>query len=175
MPDKSKSCFNIKGEPLTEYNSESDAEKGADYAKNRYGHILNVYRCSKCGKWHLSPTKKSGKCFTKKGIPLIEYDSEADAKEGIIHAKKNYDSDLIPYKCSKCGKWHLSPRNRQTPSTTCYFCLDSEGNTKELYETEEIAEQRAKIIEEEQGIELRIYPCPYGLGYHLTKDIYGGW
>jgi len=41
-----------------------------------------------------------------------------------------------------------------------------------LYETEHGASQRAKILEAEQGIKLRVYPCPHDSGYHLTKDIW---
>jgi len=171
MTIKSRTCFNIKGEPLTEYSSEYKAEEGANYAKRQYGRILYPYQCSKCGEWHLSPVKK-GQCLNRKGEPLIEYESRDDAEEGIIYARENYESNLVPYFCKDCGKWHLAPQNRQTPSRTCEFCIDSSGKHKELYETEHGAAQRAKILEVEQGIKLRVYPCPHDSGYHLTKDIW---
>ena len=45
------------------------------------------------------------------------------------------------------------------------------GKHKELYETEEAAKTRAEIIEEEQGIKLKVYKCPSQDGWHLTKNI----
>jgi len=117
---------------------------------------------------------KSDTCFNQKnGEPLTEYISEYDAKQGAEYVKASYGHDLIPYRCSSCGKWHLSPRNRQTPSRICHFCKDSYGNSKDLYKTEEAAVQRAKIIEKEQGIKLKVYRCHYADGYHLTKNTRG--
>jgi len=115
--------------------------------------------------------EKSKSCFNKKGEPRAEYYSEYEAQSGADYEKITHGADLVPYKCSECDKWHLSPKNRQTPSITCNYCKDSKGNYKELYATEEIARQRAKILEEEQGIKLRIYPCDHNHGYHLTKNI----
>ena len=103
---------------------------------------------------------KSTTCFKKDGKPLSQYFSEYEARDGASHVKYKYGLDLAPYLCSKCGYWHLSPKERQTPSKECTYCTDSQGKRKELYETEEAAKTRAKIIEEEQGIKLKVYKCP---------------
>ena len=115
-------------------------------------------------------TTKSKSCSGTTGKPLTEYSSQADAKEGAIHAKKAHGLDLAPYRCDTCGKWHLSPKSRQTPSRTCVSCTDSSGNRKELYETEAAARKRAQILRREQGVALKVYHCPYNKGYHLAKD-----
>ena len=113
---------------------------------------------------------KSTTCFKKDGEPLSYYDSEYEANKGASHVRYKYNLDLSPYQCSKCGYWHLSPKNRQTPSKECIYCTDSNGKHKELYETEEAAKLRAEIIEEEQGIKLKVYKCPEQEGWHLTKN-----
>jgi len=114
---------------------------------------------------------KSATCFKKDGEPLSYYYSEYEASEAASHVWYQLNLDLSPYQCSKCGYWHLSPKNRQTPSRECIYCTDSNGEHKELYETEEAAKLRAEIIEEEQGIKLKVYKCPKQEGWHLTKNI----
>ena len=116
-------------------------------------------------------SRKSMTCFKKDGEPLSQYSSEYEARDGASHVKYKYGLDLAPYLCSKCGYWHLSPKERQTPSKECTYCTDSNGKHKELYETEEAAKTRAEIIEEEQGIKLKVYKCPNQDGWHLTKNI----
>jgi hypothetical protein len=116
-------------------------------------------------------SRKSASCKSARtGAPLTEYDSEYEAQEGANYANSVYGNNLIPYQCDKCGLWHLSPKNRQTPSTTCRSCIDSNGYPKDLYRMEGDAERRAEIIYKEQGIRLKIYKCPYNNGWHLTKS-----
>ena len=49
-------------------------------------------------------------------------------------------------------------------------CCGKDGKKKALYSTEgeamTIADYRSKII----GIPLRVYPCPYGEGFHITSN-----
>jgi len=116
-------------------------------------------------------TRKSTTCFKKDGEPLSQYSSEYEAKESASHIRQKHGLDLSPYQCSKCGYWHLSPTDRQTPSKECMYCADSHGKHKELYETEAAAKTRAEIIEKEQGIKLKVYKCPEQDGWHLTKNI----
>ena len=114
--------------------------------------------------------RKSSTCVGRAtGTPLTEYNSEAEAEEGAIHARLAYGHDLIPYHCQRCELWHLAPRARQTPSTTCARCTGADRQPKEAYETEDSALRRAEILLSERGIRLRSYRCPYGLGWHLTK------
>ena len=48
-------------------------------------------------------------------------------------------------------------------------CKDSEGLLKDPYDTQEIAQRKASELMTRQKIKLRVYPCPYGNGWHLTK------
>ncbi len=113
---------------------------------------------------------KSTTCFsTRNGKPLSVYNSEVEAEGAAIYANSQHRLKLSPYRCERCGEWHLSPQNRQTPSTSCNLCTDSSGHAKELYRTQTEAQQRAKIISREKGVRLAVYHCPYNNGWHLTK------
>ena len=114
---------------------------------------------------------KSSTCFSKRdNKPLSEFDSQEDAQENANYANTKYDSNLAPYLCHKCNKWHLSPKDRMTPSEQCHTCTDSNGQGKALYRNRKEAEQRAKILKKEQGVNLYVYECPVQTGYHLTKN-----
>jgi predicted RNA-binding Zn-ribbon protein involved in translation (DUF1610 family) len=107
---------------------------------------------------------KSNTCFGSNGKPLSVYYSEHEAKEGAYHVKTQYRLNLSPYQCSRCGLWHLSPAERQTPSRDCIAC------GKRLYESKAAAQKRAGIIEDEQEIRLKVYRCPHQNGWHLSKQ-----
>jgi hypothetical protein len=113
---------------------------------------------------------KSKTCFKKDGEPLSAYQSRIEAEDGAFFVRFNYGTDLIPYQCPTCSKWHLSPPARQTPSKECSYCIDSNGKKKELYESEESAHKRAEIIKIDRGTVLRVYKCPHNEGWHLTKN-----
>ncbi|HDY7840648.1 TPA: hypothetical protein RQK35_003386 [Vibrio vulnificus] len=116
---------------------------------------------------------KSETCFSKmSGHPLSEYYTEEDAQNAAEYSKENYDTDLTPYSCTKCGLWHLSPRNRQTPSKKCHRCTGRDGLYKDSYRSKREAQLRADIIYEDHGLFLRSYKCKYGSGWHLTKYDY---
>lgn len=115
-------------------------------------------------------SRKSASCFGRvSGKPLTEYDSQGDAERGAEHARAAYGRDLVTYACQRCGRWHLAPADRQTPSTTCYGCRGRNGRAKAAYETYEDADRRASILATEEGVYLQPYACPYGSGWHLTK------
>lgn len=113
---------------------------------------------------------KSNTCFKKDGQPLTEYWSEYEAQEGADYINNTYNKNLSSYACKKCGKFHLSPKDRQTPSTICPSCVDGNGTPKDLYSNEESARRRAAILHEEWKLELNIYECPDHDGWHLTKQ-----
>lgn len=104
------------------------------------------------------------------GKPLKEFDSEQEASDAADYARSSYNNNLLPYRCGRCNKWHLSPAERQTPSEKCGFCVGSDGRPKDTYRTEEDARRRASIICKEKGLYLRPYPCECGSGWHLTKS-----
>lgn len=53
-------------------------------------------------------------------------------------------------------------------STMC-TCKDSKGQQKDLYDTQEIAQQEADQLMLNKVLKLKVYPCPYGYVWHLTK------
>jgi hypothetical protein len=52
----------------------------------------------------------------------------------------------------------------------CYYCKGRDGKNKDIYETLDFAMATIKHLERERNIYLNPYPCPYGKGYHLTKN-----
>lgn len=114
---------------------------------------------------------KSDTCFGKmSGKALSVYFDEEEALSTAEYSKEIYNNELVPYKCSKCDYWHLSPKFRVTPSEKCEKCTAGDGSSKETYRTRKEANIRANIIYNEQGIKLRVYRCKYGNGWHLTKS-----
>lgn len=109
----------------------------------------------------------SDTCKSRKGEFIREYHSLEEASEAANYANRNYGHNLAPYRCSRCNFWHLSPKDRITPSSKSN-CLDRKGNKKQVYSTREAAERRAEIIEEEIGSKLEVYECKYCGGYHLA-------
>ena len=115
---------------------------------------------------------KSETCFGKiSGQPLSQYFDEHEAQNAAEYSKENHNNDLIPYKCDKCGFWHLSPKNRQTPSQKCNVCTAGDGTPKDTYRSYQEANTRSNIIYHEQGVELKVYECRFGNGWHLTKQL----
>lgn len=103
------------------------------------------------------------------GKSLMAYVDECEALQGAEHVRLKYERDMVPYKCSKCGEWHLAPLERQTLSQTCPYCVDSQGGPKQAYKTREAAIARAQILYRERGVKLYEYECECGYGWHLTK------
>ena len=56
----------------------------------------------------------------------------------------------------------------------CPYCHGCDGKAKDVYKTEFDAQQRARHIRLTRGTSLRVYPCPSGNGWHLTKEQKGG-
>ena len=108
---------------------------------------------------------KSVTCMNKNGKPLSVYSSlnEAQASADYI------GSDLIPYQCSKCGMYHLKPKEYYFEKVVrrC-SCVDHKGNPKDTYKTREDALRMVRI-RSQPGITLSVYSCPQGAGYHLTS------
>jgi hypothetical protein len=117
--------------------------------------------------------EKSKTCLSRTGEPLTVYYSESAAHVGARYVN-TASLKLVPYKCPKCGKWHLSPADRITPNTIGCRCKDSHNQPKALYKTRESAQQRAEIIYEERGQMLYVYPCLSHLGWHLSHTKYRG-
>ncbi|UYM15471.1 hypothetical protein [Endozoicomonas euniceicola] len=113
---------------------------------------------------------KSDTCFSKTtGQPLSVYDNEYDAISAAEHSELFYDKEMFPYFCDVCSNWHLTPKSRYTPSSECPVCVGSDGRPKQSYRNEKEARLRAEILCDEQGLQLSVYECEMGYGWHLTK------
>ncbi len=87
MNQKSETCFGKQSkEPLTEYDTEIEAEEAAEYANENYQRNLTPYQCSKCFLWHLglkdrqTPSKKCRFCTGRDGNYKDSYLSKEDAQ-----------------------------------------------------------------------------------------------
>ena len=109
-------------------------------------------------------------CRKHDGKQVATYHSESEARSSARYVSKRYKNEMIHYSCDKCGYWHLAPLATYTPSIECHWCTDSNGDLKRAYETLGGAKRRAALIKEERDIELYIYECPYGCGWHLTRQ-----
>ena len=49
------------------------------------------------------------------------------------------------------------------------FCSNTQNEFKDLYQTQKEANKKIKLLYKEQRIKLKLYPCPYNCGWHLTK------
>lgn len=102
-------------------------------------------------------------CVNGRGEPRRAYPNRASAEEGAEYVLRRYSNRMEPYRCDRCGDWHLCPAERHTPSHACYAC------SKQAYESATAAENRARIIQSERGVRLRVYECPHYVGWHLTS------
>lgn len=107
--------------------------------------------------------RKSETCFRADGEPLREYGSRSEAQEGADYAKSEFGNEgLAPYICENCGYFHIGPKDR-APGKTCPNCT-----SKYVYATQAEARRMVKL-KRKRGIRLRVYACPVGNGWHLTK------
>lgn len=110
-------------------------------------------------------SRKSTTCQSKQtGRPLTEYQTKPEATRAASSI-----GEMVAYKCRRCSLWHLSPARNHTPSSSCTYCTSSAGKPKQTYRSEDEARRRARLIKEERGVSLDVYPCPHGDGWHLTK------
>lgn len=100
------------------------------------------------------------------GEPVKEYRTEQDAWAAVNLIK---DKKMYPYKCNKCGFYHLAPvETKLNVVKKGCSCCGYDGRSKNLYLTESDAEKQRKRCESERHVVLRIYRCEEGKGWHLT-------
>ena len=102
-------------------------------------------------------------CIGSNGKKLRDYLSEAEAMQAADYVGLTFGNQMLPYKCEKCRFWHLSPKERYTPSQYCFTC------GKELYQDKQSGQKRAQIIYMEKGVKLNLYRCNFNVGWHLTS------
>lgn len=61
------------------------------------------------------------------------------------------------------------PQNLTVQKNEICSCTDSHGQTKDLYDSEVSAKEQIRKLSKEKRLQLSIYICPYGCGWHLTK------
>lgn len=112
---------------------------------------------------------KSKSCFSKSGNPLSVYKSLSEAQESADYQLSQSGVRLSPYRCSICGDFHLKPTDFFVKKiiSSC-SCTDHNGRKKDCYETRSDAEKMASI-RASVGIQLYVYSCPQGIGFHLTS------
>ena len=115
MNQKSETCFGKKtGKPLTEYDSQSDAQESADYANGRYRQNMVPYQCDECGLWHLSPmdrqtpSVKCTRCTSADGNPKDTYQNREQAQLRADILRREQGAALKVYACEYGNGWHLT-------------------------------------------------------------------
>lgn len=103
-------------------------------------------------------------CVGLRGKPRRAYPDRSSADDGASHVLAVYGKRMVPYRCNRCDLWHLCPIDRHTPSYYSNTC------SKQVYDSEDAAFRRARILAQERGTRLRVYVFPYGEGWHLTSS-----
>ena len=107
------------------------------------------------------PPRKSVTCVSKNGNPLTEFDSIDEAQASADYENgRNPACDLAPYKCQKCGKFHLKPSEFivEKLQTVCSCTRFGGIGRKDAYPTRAAAEKMAKI-RAKSGVSLTPYQC----------------
>lgn len=77
-----------------------------------------------------------------------------DALNTHINATKPYTKD--------------EDHHRERNISVC-SCTGAQGKAKDVYESEVSAKEQISKLSKEKRLQLSVYRCPYGCGWHLTK------
>ena len=114
-------------------------------------------------------SRKSESCFDPvSGEPLREFDRRAEAKRAVKLDPREW-RNMEAYRCPKCDRWHLRAVQDSDPiptDTTCLMCCGRDGRPKVSYPSFDAAREAADAM---TGVELTVYECPHGRGWHLTR------
>lgn len=115
MVMKSETCIGkTSGKPLTEYESEREAQEGADHAQSSYGRKLVPYQCDTCSLWHLAPenrqtpSTKCPVCTSTDGKPKDSYRNQSEAQRRADLLRQEQGATLRVYVCEHGHGWHLT-------------------------------------------------------------------
>ena len=112
---------------------------------------------------------KSESCVSKSGNPLSEYRNFKAAQESSDYQYIQTGKSFTPYLCQKCGLYHLKPTEFYCEHAVgICSCTDHNGHKKDAYATAEAAQKMASI-RGQSGVQLYVYRCPRGNGFHLTS------
>ena len=65
---------------------------------------------------------------------------------------------------------YINNKSRGSQTANRCGCLDSVGNPKRYYPSITEAKNAQNSVLQNNGIEVHIYGCPSGKGYHLTSQ-----
>lgn len=118
--------------------------------------------------------KKSTSCFSHDNKPLTNYLNEKDAQSGITFLSQKVPGQVfLSYKCPKCPYYHVK-RDKDDLfklnkiESNCK-CTDHDKGIKGKYATYQDAEKMKTILFNSKKLNLKIYQCPNGDGFHLTS------
>ena len=109
----------------------------------------------------------------KRRIPKRLYNTRQEAEEQARYRESIEPGlHLYVHECIQDMGFHLA--RKRTLSKTVYDnpcgCKDKNGLSKKLYETREEAQQMANLRNQDSSFILHVYPCPSGMGWHLTSN-----
>lgn len=114
-------------------------------------------------------TRMSDSCVEPStGAALREFDRRVDAVRAVKLDETEWRR-MEAYRCPKCDHWHLRPERSDGPiptDATCLKCSGSDGTPKVSHPTYDDALEQAFST---TGVQLAVYQCPHGRGWHLTK------
>lgn len=114
-------------------------------------------------------THKSTTCVSKNGNPLSEYRTFQEAQESADYQYSQTGTEFTPYECDICGMYHLKPTAYYCEHSAKFCsCTDHNGKRKDAYATKADAEKMMGI-RAQAGVQLYMYRCPQGNGFHLTS------
>ncbi len=105
------------------------------------------------------------------GLPLKAF-TEISAIQEISNAWGARKKALMRYHCSHCKFWHVIDEDIQKIINTeiCKKCFSSSRKLKLTHNNSEEAKLAGIRLTKNLGIFHRIYPCPYGFGWHVTSE-----
>lgn len=115
MYRKSTTCIGkVSGKPLTEYDTEYEAQIGAQRAQAKHQKDFAYYRCDKCGLWHLTPLHRQTPsqvcldCADSNGKQKAAYATQDAAKKraAILWSERRVKLQIYP--CPYSKGWHLT-------------------------------------------------------------------
>lgn len=114
---KEKCISKSTGKALSAYETKKEAKKSAKYTKKTHKLKLYVYKCEKCGLYHLAPKdskisvkKNACACRDSNGQPKALYRTKKDAMKQLEKSQKEQKIKLRVYKCPHkfWFGWHLT-------------------------------------------------------------------
>jgi len=105
--------------------------------------------------------------------PLPCFDHHWEALVALAHAWYIKSTAKRILHCTNCRKFHLLdeqliPETQQLKK--CPHCQSKVGDNKVAYTCSDDAQQATGNLTAAKGQGSRLYPCPYGYGWHVTTD-----